>query len=164
MTDPSRDDPMPDYPPSRPGHRWVRTEMGWGTERIPKTTGATPHALLKKACLLSLKPWRDRTGGDTLLLPSMVGQITVDDGTRSGRKISIGRKGQSDHLIIVGANRVLWGVVLPEYKAGRDEQRHAQKVFQGKAEWVGALYVIVRQPSDLTDALDQIAAQRGKIF
>lgn len=158
---------MTDRPtePPKPGYQWVKTDLDyWVQEREPKRKGATPHAMLKKACLLELAPWRRRTGADTLLLPSIVGQITVDDGTRFGKKISVGRKGQSDHLILVGTNRVLWGVVLPEYKAGDDEQRHAQKVFQGKAEWVGAVYVIVRKPSDLTDALDQIAAQRGKIF
>jgi len=39
-----------------------------------------------------------------------------------------------------------------------------QKEFRRRWEKTGCPFVVYRTPADLTDALDQIAAQRGKLF
>jgi hypothetical protein len=143
------------------GGRWVETEMGsvW-KPASKKRSGQTPHALLKHRCRNALTAFRQAHGLSVVLLPSIVGRIK----TMAGQEISVGKKGQADDTIIIGKDGVLWGVVMPEYKAGKDTQKEAQKAFQERAELAGAMYVICRQPSDLTDALMQIAAQKGVLF
>jgi hypothetical protein len=81
-----------------------------------------------------------------------------------GKEISVGKKGQSDDLIEIGKDGVLWGVIHAEYKAGKDRQSDDQKRHEEKCRAVGAMYVICRSPSDLTDALTQLLAQRGQLF
>lgn len=139
-------------------------ELAQARRPAPKKRRQTPHAELKHRCRAAMTAWRQRTGYSLLLLPSIVGQVTVDDGTRGGKRISVGRKGQSDDTILVGKDGVLWGVICAEYKAGSDYQKHAQQTFEAKATRVGALYVIVRIPVQLTDALDQVVARRGGLF
>jgi len=141
--------------------KWISTEMGqvWKPAG-KKRAGQTPHALLKHRCRNALTAFRQAHGLSVILLPSIVGRIQ----TMSGKEISVGKKGQSDDTIMIGKDGVLWGVICPEYKAGSDQQRPAQKEYQAKCQAVGAIYVICRQPSDLTDALTQLLAQRGGLF
>lgn len=141
--------------------RWVTTELGqvWQPGK-PKRSGQTPHALLKHKCRAALTAWRLANNVSVILLPSIVGRIQ----TMGGKAISVGKKGQSDDTIMIGKDGVLWGVVCPEYKAGHDTQKPAQKEYQAKCDAVGAMYVICRSPQDLTDALAQLLARRGGLF
>jgi hypothetical protein len=141
--------------------KWITTEMGqvWKPAG-KKRSGQTPHALLKHRCRNALTAWRQANNVSVILTPSIVGRIK----TMQGKEISVGKKGQSDDLIEIGRYGVLWGVIHAEYKAGKDRQSDDQKRHQEKCEAVGAMYVICRQPSDLTDALTQLAAQKGYIF
>jgi hypothetical protein len=141
--------------------RWVTTEMGQAWKPASKKrSGQTPHALLKHRCRNALTAWRQAHEVSVVLLPSIVGKIK----TMQGREISVGKKGQSDDTIQIGKAGALWAVVYAEYKAGSDSQRPDQKKFQDKVEEAGGTYVICRNPSDLTDALTQILAQRGGVF
>jgi hypothetical protein len=141
--------------------RWVTTEMGdvW-KPASKKRSGQTPHALLKHRCRNALTAWRQAHGVSVILTPSIVGRIK----TMQGKEISVGKKGQSDDLIEIGKDGVLWGVIHAEYKAGNDRQSEDQKRHEEKCKAVGATYVICRSPQDLTDALTQMMAQRGALF
>lgn len=151
-------DPMPTTPPSRPGHRWCRTEMGWGTEPIPKRKGETPAVKLKAEARKALSLWKQRTGISAYYIPYFAGRVTVGDG-RVKRTYPVGKKGASDSFIAV-----LGTVLAAEAKAGRDVLSDAQKEFRRRWVKTGCPFIEYRTPQELTDALDQIAAQRGKIF
>lgn len=125
----------------------------------PKRRTQTPHATLKHKARAALTAWRQRMNLQIVLLPSIVGRVRVNDGTARGREIGVGKKGQADDTILV-----LGTAVACEYKAGSDYQKPAQRQFQERWEAAGGVYLICRKPSDLTDALDQIAAQRGRLF
>lgn len=140
--------------------KFVSTELGQVWKPATEQRKQAPHALLKHRCRNALTAFRQAHGLSVVLLPSIVGKIK----TMAGQEISVGKKGQADDTIIIGKDGVLWGVVMPEYKAGADTQKPAQKEFQQRAERAGAVYVICRQPSDLTDALTQLLAQRGELF
>jgi len=120
----------------------------------------TPHALLKHRCRNALTAWRQAHGVSVVLRKSYVGKAT----TAAGREVALGTRGESDDLFIIGKDGVLWAVVAPEYKAGNDRQSEVQKRYEEKCLRAGIVYVICRQPSDLTDALTQILAQRGGLF
>jgi hypothetical protein len=140
--------------------RWVTTEMGQVWKPASKGRKQSPHALLKHRCRNALTAFRQAHDLSVVLLPSIVGKIK----TMAGQEISVGKKGQADDTIIIGKGGVLWGVIGAEYKAGKDTQRPAQQAFETKLTNVGAMYVICRQPSDMTDALTQLLAQRGQLF
>lgn len=156
MRDLLDDDPMPTTPP-RPGFQYARNEFGWCQERVPTKSGQTPHAKLRHKCRDALTAWRQRVGCSVVLLPSIVGKMRV--GGRNGKDIGVGIKGQADDTILV-----LGTALACEYKAGHDRQSEVQQRFQQRWEAAGGVYIICRAPTDLTDALDQIASQRGKIF
>jgi hypothetical protein len=143
------------------GGRWVSTEMGqvWQAT-APAKRKQTPHSLLKHRCRNALTAWRQAHGVSVILTPSIVGRIK----TMQGKEISVGKKGQSDDLIEIGKDGVLWGVIHAEYKAGKDRQSEDQKRHEEKCKAVGAMYVICRSPTDLTDALTQLLAQHGGLF
>jgi hypothetical protein len=141
--------------------KWITTELGQVWKPATKQRrGQTPHALLKHRCRNALTAWRQAHNVSVILTPSIVGRIK----TMQGKEISVGKKGQSDDLIEIGKDGVLWGTIHAEYKAGKDRQSEDQKRHEDKCKAVGAMYVICRQPSDLTDALTQLLAQRGQLF
>jgi hypothetical protein len=141
--------------------KFVSTELGpvWKPAG-KKRSGQTPHALLKHRCRNALTAWRQAHDVSVILTPSIVGRIK----TMQGREINVGKKGQSDDMIEIGKDGVLWGTIHAEYKAGHDRQSEDQKRHQEKCERVGAMYVICRSPQDLTDALTQMMARRGGLF
>ncbi len=156
---------QPPSEPPRPGHQWVKTDLDlWVQEPVRRKSGQTPHAKLKAACRDALIPWRLRTGCNLVLLPSIVGKVNVRDGTRQGKEIAVGRKGQADDTLLVGCKGQLLGVLGLEYKAGADRQSEAQVAFQVRWERAGGVYVVVRSVEDMTDALDQMLAQGGRLF
>jgi hypothetical protein len=150
---------MDDAPP--PGMRWAHTEMGRTLvpARSSRSRRVTPHTALKHKCRAALTAWRQRANLPVVLLPSIVGQVRVNDGSARGRAIGVGKKGQADDTVLV-----LGAALAVEYKAGADRQSEHQQRFQERWEAAGGIYIVCRQPTDLTDALTQIAAQRGLIF
>jgi hypothetical protein len=141
--------------------KFVSTELGpvW-KPASKKRSGQTPHALLKHRCRNALTAWRQAHEVNVVLLPSIVGRLQ----TMGGNPISVGKKGQADDTIQLGRDGALWAILYAEYKAGADTQKPAQKEFQAKVERAGGTYVICRTPADMTDALNQILAQRGGLF
>jgi hypothetical protein len=141
--------------------KFVSTELGqvW-KPATKKRSGQTPHALLKHRCRNALTAWRQAHNVAVILTPSIVGRIK----TMQGKEISVGKKGQSDDLIEIGKDGVLWGVIHAEYKAGKDRQSEDQKRHEEKCKAVGATYVICRSPQDLTDVLTRLLAEHGGLF
>lgn len=136
-----------------PGMRWAQTELGWIEQPAPKRKGKTPHAKLKEASRKLAHDWFVRNRFPAMLLKSFVGTVT----TESGQEIYVGRKGETDDKFAV-----LGTVLAAEYKAGDDTLKSGQRTFRDKWLAIGLPHVVVRQPSDLIDALDQIAAQRAR--
>lgn len=129
--------------------------MGWGTEPIPKRRSITPHTKLKADARAALSLWKQRTGISAYYVPYFVGQVILP----GGRKASVGKKGCADSFIAV------CGCVLAaEAKAGHDRASPDQVKFRDRWLKTGNPYVLYRSATELTDALDQIAAQRGKLF
>jgi hypothetical protein len=140
------------------GGRWIETEFGpvWKAEK-PKRT-QTPHAKAKAELRDTLTEWKKRTGVSAYYIPYFVGKVWMGEG-RQKRKAHIGRPGVSDVFIAT------MGCVLAcEVKAGRDTPSALQVSFKERWEKTGNPHIVYRKPSDLTDVLDQMAAQRGFIF
>lgn len=119
------------------------------------TRRVTPHSALKHKCRAALTAWRQKLDVPVVLLPSFVGTITAEN----GKQYPVGKKGQADDTLLI-----LSTAVCIEYKAGADRQSEHQIRHQQRVEATGCVYLLVRKPSDLTDALAQIAAQRGHVF
>jgi hypothetical protein len=140
--------------------RFVSTEMGEVWMPAKPARRVTPHSALKHRCRAALGAWRQAHNVAVILTPSIVGRIK----TMQGKEISVGKKGQSDDLIEIGKDGVLWGVIHAEYKAGKDRQSDDQKRHEEKCRAVGATYVICRSPQDLTDVLTRLLAEHGELF
>jgi len=137
--------------------KFVKTEYGMMPVPVKSSrSGPTPHAKLKSQCRVELANWKRRTGIKAKLLPYFVGKVQTRDGEHS---YQVGKKGTGDDLI-----GLLGTCLMVEYKAGDDRQSSGQKEMQVDWEETGNPYVLVRKPTDLTDCLTQIAAQRGYIF
>lgn len=124
-------------------------------EKKPKRT-QTPAQKLKADARKALSLWKQRTGISAYYVPYFAGRVTVGDG-RVKRTYPVGKKGASDSFIAV-----LGTVLAAEAKAGSDVLSDAQKEFRRRWVKTGNPFVEYRTPQDLTDALDQIAAQRGR--
>ena len=142
--------------PPRPGHRWARSDYGggaWIEEKIPARRGKTPHTRLKADARIAFSIWKQRTGISGYYLPYFVGSVMLP----GGRKASVGKRGAADSFIAV------CGCVLAaEAKAGNDRASPDQIKFRDRWLKTGNPYVLYRSAKELTDALDQIAAQRGR--
>ena len=135
--------------------RYVQTELGVVWQPATKTRKQTPHSVLKRKCREALTVWRHANNAACVLLPSIVGKIQ----TQQGKDIFVGKRGQADDMLLV------WGCAIAiEYKAGADRQSDVQRAFQARWIAAGGHYVLCRKPTDLTDALAQIAAMRGELF
>ena len=136
--------------------RWAVTEMGrvW----VPAKSGrkTTPEGKLKKACREALANWKHRTGIYAKLISYSVGHFKTGDGQRNYK---LGTDGTGDMLI-----GVLGCTLMVETKVPGRKQSPSQSDMQRDWEKTGQPYALVYRPSDLTDALDQIAAQRGHVF
>jgi hypothetical protein len=140
-----------------PGMRWASTEAG--RVLVPaksKRSGMTPEGKLKKACREALSNWKHRTGIYAKLISYSVGRFQTPDGQRSYK---LGTDGTGDMLI-----GVLGTTLMVETKAPGKKQSVIQLSMQADWEKTGQRYVVVHRPTDLTDALDQIAAQKGLLF
>lgn len=151
---------MSDKPtePPRPGHRWVRTDFGggiWVQEREPKRKAQTPHTKLKADARIALSNWKQRTGISAYYLPYFVGKVSLP----GGRSASVGKRGAADSFIAV-----LGCVLAAEAKAGQDRASPDQIAFRDRWLKTGNPYVLYRSAAEFIDALDQIAAQRGRLF
>lgn len=137
--------------------KFVNTELGpvW-KPASKKRSGMTPEGKLKKACREALSNWKHRTGIYAKLISYSVGHFKTGDGQRSYR---LGTDGTGDMLI-----GVLGTTLMVETKVPGKKQSQSQIDMQADWERTGQPYVVVYKPTDLTDALTQIAAQRGKIF
>jgi hypothetical protein len=137
--------------------RWVATEFGpvWKTGK-PVKKGLTPEGKLKKACREALSNWKHRTGIYAKLISYSVGHFKTRDGARSYK---LGTDGTGDMLI-----GLLGCTLMVETKVPGRSQSESQKEMQADWERTGQPYALVYKPTDLTDALDQIAAQHGKLF
>lgn len=126
-------------------------------KRSVKSSGSTPHGLLKKKCREILKELRP-LGGKACLVPIHNMKVEKKD-KKTGRVANYmtGRPGASDDII-------LWdGIAFAvEYKAGRDIQSEKQKSFQSSWEDAGGAYIIARDPTQLKKDMIQIAHQRGR--
>lgn len=148
------DDPMPTTAP-RPGFQWARNEFGWCQERVPTKKG-TPEGRLKKSCREALSNWKHRTGIYAKLISYSVGHFKTRDGSRSYK---LGTDGTGDMLI-----GVLGTTLMVETKIPGRKQSETQRDMERDWRATGQPYALVYKPQDLLDALDQIAAQRGKLF
>lgn len=137
--------------------KFVNTELGpvWKPGK-PRRSGMTPEGKLKKACREALSNWKHRTGIYAKLISYSVGRFQTPDGQRSYK---LGTDGTGDMLI-----GVLGTTLMVETKAPGKKQSVIQLSMQADWEKTGQAYVVVYKPSDLTDALDQIAAQKGMLF
>jgi hypothetical protein len=141
--------------------RWVTTEMGqvW-KPASKKRAGQTPHALLKHRCRNALTAFRQAHNLAVVLLPSYVGKAT----TAAGRDITLGKKGQADDTALIRFGSGYGVSVAIEYKAGTDRQSDHQKRFQERWEAAGGVYVLCRDPADLTQALTKLLGEHGAMF
>lgn len=126
-------------------------------EKKPKRA-QTPAQKLKADARKALSLWKQRTGISAYYIPYFAGKVTVGDG-RVKRTYPVGKKGAADSFIAV-----LGTVLAAEAKAGADVLSDAQKEFRRRWTKTGNPFVEYRTPQELVDALDQIAAQRGKLF
>lgn len=154
---------MTDRPtePPKPGYQWTRTDFGgglWIQEKLKPTRGTHPHAKLKADARAALSNWKARTGISAYYLPYFVGSVLVGDG-RAKRKALIGKKGAADSFIAL-----LGCVLAAECKTGDARATPDQIAFRDRWLATGNPYVLYRSVKEFTDALDQIAAQRGRIF
>lgn len=135
--------------------RWVQTELGpvWRPSSKRKK-GQTPEGKLKKACREALSNWKHRTGIYAKLISYSVGHFKTSDGARSYK---IGTDGTGDMLI-----GLLGCTLMVETKVPGRAQSQTQKEMEADWRRTGQPYALVYRPTDLTDALDQIAAQRGR--
>jgi hypothetical protein len=150
------DDPEPPYPPSRPGYRWCRTELGWGTEPIPRSKGQTPHAKLRADGLIEASKLFKRLGLAFEHLPYKTSEVWYGSGKVKTRGF-VGKKGAADDLY------AFCGTTLAaEAKAGDDTVKANQTEFGLRWTKTGNPHCVYRTPEQLCDAISQVAAQRGK--
>lgn len=153
------DDPKTPPHPAPEGMRWARIDFGggmWKLEKAPARKGQTPHTKLKAEARAALSLWKQRTGISAYYVPYFVGTVLVGDG-RAKRKVPIGKKGVADSFVAV-----LGTVLAAEAKAGSDRASPDQIRFRDRWLKTGNPYVLYRSAAEFVDALDQIAAQRGK--
>ena len=151
-------DDTPTEPP-RPGHRWARSDYGggaWIEEKIPgKKT--TPEGELKKRIYKAYKEWKLRNPRIAVRwLKYSVGKFMTVDGQR---EYYLGTPGVSDIMIgICGTCLMVEAKVAP--------RKQSKNQIRMQATWcaTGNAYVLAYKPYQVTDALDQIVAQRGKLF
>lgn len=135
--------------------RWANTEMGRALVPAKSSRSkTTPEGRLKKACREALANWKHRTGIYAKLISYSVGHFTSTDGER---KYKLGTDGTGDMLI-----GILGTTLMVETKVPGKTQSETQIAMQEDWERTGQPYALVYKPTDLTDALDQIAAQRGR--
>jgi hypothetical protein len=141
--------------------RWVTTEMGQVWKPTPPRKKPSQHDAHNKAkaeMRVVLSNWKKRTGISAYYIPYFVGKVWLGEG-RAKRRGYIGKPGVADCFVAT------MGCVLAcEVKTGSGEPSALQAAFQARWEKTGNPHIVYRRPTDLTDALDQIAAQRGKLF
>jgi hypothetical protein len=147
-----------DEPSELPG-RWVTTEMGQVWKPAKKKSQHNAHNDKKAELRVVLSNWKKRTGISAYYIPYFVGKVWLGENPRKLRRAWIGKAGVADCFVAT------MGCVLAcEVKTGSGEPSALQAAFQARWEKTGNPHIVYRRPTDLTDALDQIAAQRGKLF
>lgn len=138
--------------PAPPGMRWANGEFGPMLVKVKPSRKTTPHSALRHACRSAVATWKREHGCSTVLRRSYVGKVTTSD----RREITVGTRGESDDMFIVGKDGVLWGVIAAEYKAGRDQKSEVQRQYEERCQRAGVLYVLCRSPADLIRVLDNV--------
>jgi hypothetical protein len=140
--------------------KWISTEMGqvWKPATRKRPSQHSAHNDAKAELRKVLSNWKARTGISAYYIPYFVGKVWLGDG-RVKRKGYIGKPGVADCFIAT------MGCVLAcEVKTGAGEASALQEAFKVRWTKTNNPHIIYRKPSDLTDMLDQIAAQKGLIF
>jgi hypothetical protein len=149
-----------DDPNDLPRGRFVSTEMGdvWVPAGKKRPSQHSAHNDAKAELRVVLSNWKKRTGISAYYIPYFVGKVWLGDG-RVKRQAYIGKKGVADCFVAT------MGCVLAcEVKTGAGEPSALQAAFKDRWDRSGNPHIVYRKPSDLTDALDQIAAQKGLLF
>jgi hypothetical protein len=141
------------------GGRWVQTELGPVWKKTPrKRSGPTPHAELRKEALIAAVKLFKRLGLDYEHLPYKTSEVWYGAGKDKVRGF-VGKVGAADDLY------AFCGTTLAaEAKAGNDTVKPDQEQFGLRWTKTGNPHVVYRTPEQLTDAILQIAAQKGHVF
>ena len=135
------------------GYRWASTEAG---PVLVKTKRKAPEASLKKRCRAAYEQWK-------LQNPSIRCRLLIYSAgnlkSEKGQVYAIGTPGTGD--ILVG---ICGTCLMVETKSLSGRARDTQLAMKVDWEATGNPYVMVRTVVEFTDALTQIAAQRGKLF
>lgn len=140
--------------------RWVQTEMGqvWKPATKKRSNQHDAHNQAKADLRKTLSLWKGRTGISAYYIPYFVGKVWLGEG-RTKRRAYIGKPGVADCFIAT-----MGQVIACEVKTGAGEPSALQANFRERWIKTGNPHIVYRRPTDLTDALDQIAAQKGMLF
>jgi hypothetical protein len=138
--------------------RWVTTELGQVWRPAKKRSQHNAHNDKKAELRVVLSNWKKRTGISAYYIPYFVGKVWLGEG-RVKRPGYIGKPGIADCFVAT-----MGTVVACEVKSGGGEASALQESFKQRWLKTGNPHVLYRQPADITDCLDQIAATKGLIF
>lgn len=114
------------------------------------------HSILKSNGVKAFTLWKQRTGISGYYVPYFVGKVWLGEG-RAKRMVYIGKKGVCDGFFATCGT-----TLAAEAKTGSGALEPDQVEFRRRWLLSGNPFVEYRTPAQLIDALDQIAAQRGK--
>jgi hypothetical protein len=138
--------------------KWVPTEFGPVWKKAKPRSQHNAHNDKKAELRVVLSNWKKRTGISAYYIPYFVGKVWLGEG-RVKRAGYIGKPGIADCFVAT-----MGTVVACEVKSGGGEASALQESFKQRWLKTGNPHVLYRQPADLTDCLDQIAATKGLIF
>ncbi len=147
----------------KPSGKLVQTEFGLHADQSPEKRKATPHSKLRTATREAIRGM-ERHGCRPYVKTNVTGKGVVggwedaDGAIHDGHRVQIGNTGEADLEVTWFGQSFQF-----EVKAGNDVQRRAQEKIERLFTRAGGIYVIVRKPSDATDAMLQWAAQTGKV-
>lgn len=123
---------------------------------VKRKSHHSAHSKLKSDGVKAFALWKRRTGNDGFYVPYFVGKAWLGEG-RVKRMVYIGKKGVCDGFFATCGT-----TLAAEAKTGTGALESDQVEFRRRWLLTGNPFVEYHTPQQLVDALDQIAAQRGR--
>jgi hypothetical protein len=110
---------------------------------------AGPAAKLRRDTIAAIQELK-YLGSRPCVVPVYTGAVEID-----GKRYSLGRLGSSDLVV------AWFGLFIAiELKAGADRMRPMQEKFAGRISEAGAIYLIVREPTDAVKGMTRLYQER----